>query len=314
MGNCLVKKLKEVVNNDNLPIMGCVIVNIDAVANPDYANRYIAVNGSADFTIKVLGGNIVDGAGQALYNEVIYHSIDGKRSYRISNDTCRIVIPKYALNLLKLPYEAYIDIASLSYSSINNLDARLNAKTTGNIEMFNGKTMTLLAEGTSLYGDVSNIIFNSISLTDNRAVVGNLAVSDNINAIIVRRTNVVANLSDWAAKTTLTTLSLDGADKITGDISNLGALKNLSNVSMRNIPITGSIESLAEGLLAAGKTSKLQINFGGTVITMNNQNYFKENYNNHFIIFGSNSISIKSGSASGTEVASYNGSTWSYNM
>lgn len=314
--NCLQTKLKVVVANDNLPILGTVVLNFYEVPNPNYVQRYFTLKAAEDLTFTVSGGSIVDGTGTPIGTSINYVATSGVQTYRVSNNDCKVLIPsKYSIQELTCRVGGYMDVSQLS--ACQNL-YKLNmadSKTFGNISALPAKQYNdIVAESSSITGDISGITINNTLNIGTTAVAGIPSVTSNIVYFAVSESGVSLNLSSFANKSSLSTFTAEKTN-VTGSINSLNNDVALTYLNLRyNSAITGSLEDFAESLWNApnSKRNNLRLQIGGTKVTLNSQEYFSLNYTLHWLIFTNNGIELRSGSESGTVVASYNGSTWTY--
>ena len=96
MGNCLVTKLKGVVENDNLPILGKLVVKAKKATSGINVYGLNRIEFNEDTTIEVLHGSI--GGKRSITipaNDYMYLNNLGEFKTDVGYDYLTIVIPKY---------------------------------------------------------------------------------------------------------------------------------------------------------------------------------------------------------------------------
>lgn len=233
MGNCLVTKLKGIVNNPNLPKLGELVVqargltsatgqNINCYNGVADAMKYKLDDGYSFNTIVWNGSAYAEGASSGL-NEVEVTGVNNtlfSAGYCIpSGYTGKVRIsPKYQIikfDLSQNDSSVELNIEDLKYCPLTSFTAASKAVVNGDIGVFKDSTTltTLMVSSSySLGGDIKDI---PVSITDFQAV----------------------------------TTSVEGS------INNLGNHVNLVRLWINNSNITGTIEQFVAAQVAAGRTS-----------------------------------------------------------
>lgn len=194
MGNCLITKLKESVDNANLPIFNALRINVnhskaDSIAQSD---RYITLRGNAanSVIVKNVGGYFCDSSGENLQSEVTVGSSNAAPFYTAETDQiiiCNkenlVFLSLYTssdnIDTLNIEFEDFKYLPSLEYASMggNSQNGFLTdiiecpSLTTLNINSTNIKgdiaalkdlnlTGTMLYSS-GIYGDVESLIYKS---------------------------------------------------------------------------------------------------------------------------------------------------------
>ena len=115
MGNCLVTKLKGVVDNDNLPYFGCLTYLANSALAANQSNQTIRFSQSAE--INVIGGKY-QGQTTAIIpaNTTIKFSADNLTADDPTKPIIKIIVPKYHLSGWGL--DASPEVEPIDYTEI----------------------------------------------------------------------------------------------------------------------------------------------------------------------------------------------------
>jgi hypothetical protein len=297
--NCLVTKLKGVVDNDNLQKLGELMMKV--INNPS------AVDGDTDITINVLspcelyvsdGGAFADSPANVISNPqtrtTIQPSMNGTHLYFKNANYNVYISNKY-------------NITQLSISGVPSRSSIFNFSLTDvkySISMFD-----LTVSNSNVNGDLSDILtltnlsafgpsglitgdiiayknwpnLTSISLTS--AMEGDISVFNNrsnLTAFVCNSChNISGNISNISGNSNLTYLacmdsgvsgSINSISSLTklerlhignsgigGDFGSLGAMTVLKNVNIENISLTGTIESFVYGQCHASSNPRTSL-------------------------------------------------------
>ena len=277
MSNCLITKLKENVNKDNLPKLGVLKFTIPA---SDSTQNVIAITppSGKTITVKVIGATFIDGSTEISSNAWFNPQVSPH------NEVATVEIKsKYDLVDTQFFSDYVLDLNQFEYTNI----IRLSFESASN-------------DNWQVTGNLSKIIKSSV----------------NIERLSLRKSLVNGNLDELATKVSLLEVTLSECD-IRGNIASLDTLINLSSLNLAysgDNYIVGSLESLLSGLYHNGKQNGelfVDMRFCHTV-TFNNTliTELGESYN---VEFNSSGISVKNWNRSIT-FATYNGLTWTYNI
>lgn len=113
------------------------------------------------------------------------------------------------------------------------------------------------------------------------------------------------NLEDLKYNTALTIITLNSY--CIGNINTLSNKIGLTAINLTDTEVVGTIEDLCEGFVRNGKTSDVSLTILRTSVTFNGQALSASIY----VSFATNSCTIKD--VSDNVLATYNGSSWTYN-
>ena len=233
--DCLLTKLKGVVDNDNLKIYNTILTRENTSGNV----LTFLYNASNPVKIEVIGdGTLVNVDGTVDYGKSregtnIFAKYSGNGKIKISN--------KYDITLLHITSSTekdLIDAEDLVFVNITELELT-------NIKLdVNKLNITTL----------SNFLFTGSNVNGN--IVNLLNKNDSLTSVKFNNTNVVGdfyNIKNTIAEA-ITTLYMYNS-KISGDISAFGRFVNLNQMSFSATDISGSVESFVQAARAAGRTS-----------------------------------------------------------
>lgn len=245
MGNCLVTKLKSVVNNSDLKKLGVLRFEVDVTSINRRNVFHCNTLNHCKFTIVSgpVGGQIVKvGTSEALdvplgteffldnSLDAYYFSKIGKYVIEITN--------KYDIELLLIYHPISILLNDLKYSSSLSKVNFTGESVIGNLEDLITPNMKNL------------FISNEIAGNPGESVVGDIAKIANTvitNVVLLYCGGIIGNLSSLSSHQTLKTLSITNSTKITGKISDITSIPHLSNFQCANNKfITGSLADLLD--------------------------------------------------------------------
>lgn len=247
MGNCLVTKLNEAVNNSNLKKLGVLRFEVDVTsigANRNIKNTiHCNINNYCKFTIVSgpEGGQIIKiGASEALdvpkgteffldnSLDMYYFSKIGKYIIEITN--------KYDITIFNIAHDVSISLNDMKYLNALNRVVLQGEKVIGNFNDLLTSYMTHMR--------VNNSTANN-QYVSAETVIGDIAKIANtpIKSFISEYCNgITGNLSSLSSHSTLSTFVINNANKITGKISDITGISHLSNFQcVGNKLITGSL-------------------------------------------------------------------------
>lgn len=307
MGNCIVTKLSEVVNNDSLKKVG----QIDLVANG-------IANGSNGY-IRIIDGD----GGHIVSNGTIYS--DSARSQSLgsetdittaefyvtfSNNTTKISITsKYNITRYEIGSAIKIaDVGDLAYSPNNVVVGYWNGY---GLPTFGGGSIDDLAVRQSKSVIMKRLgTYSALAL---EGVSGNIVNLDkfgfdnnnrNYSDLSLRGSSIKGDISafanfntDWKTSLNLIITNDANVGKIYGNIEAFSDYVNISSFQLNNISITGNIAT------ALGRMTKLTlIEISGHTGAEDLKNLFDTLYSNGKV---SGSITVRAGSNK-----TLNGGTW----
>lgn len=278
MNNCLVTKLKSVVENDNLRYfdtlrMTWYVQNYTGEKRLPikyYSEDFISLGGAGIILTPVENCHVVNGN-----NEII--EIDGKYTF-IGNEGFSVMIKpiddtkscKFLMSGLShitklLSYEGRQANLYLSCDDVDSIKYFAN-----NIEI-KPHLYFLATAGTT---EENPTIIDYIPYLDPNQVLNATYVSKSFNSTVkfslsdaARFTNLIelglTKSSGWITDGDVSSISsmklahvfLDGQTTVTGDITSFGSMTDLVELRIWNTKITGSVEEFVAAQVAAGRTN-----------------------------------------------------------
>ena len=248
MEKCLVTKLNGIVNNPDLIKLDELVITLNAtkigawlcVTATDKEATSISVKFNK--TVSYGTGNSPDEVSDRTdITEVTINP--GYITYFFAKETGTIKVSiSSKFNIASLLTSGstaggmeIVDVKGFSYLSnlktIENRDGNLNI---GTLSGFKSLSKVLLSKGEGLLKSFTNCPLKELTLVSS---------------------GIVGTLSDLVNIPTLTTLNFMYSKRITGNISDLSSLTSLISLSVAGTNITGTIESLANGMKNAGRKS-----------------------------------------------------------
>jgi hypothetical protein len=235
MGNCLVTKLKGVVDNPNLPKICSLIIPVTASSKPDAGGAYYVKNAKACQIIA--NGGYVGTSSADLSNHKTSLNIEAGRTttFWVSNGSYSIEITeKYSLIEINANSEGAccmgpVDTAEFKYCT--------DLSTFGIARASVPETMALGGPVTGKLSDLS-LLTKMVNLSLNAAI------------------SVKGTLSDIVGMAgTLKSINLGSSKNITGTLAEFGPFIHLEYMDIYNANIFGTFESFVQAQCEAGRTS-----------------------------------------------------------
>lgn len=246
MKKCLVTKLNGVVNNPDLIKLDELVITLNATKVGAWLCVTASDNASAGISVK-FNKTVSYGTGnnpEENKTDITEVTINpGIIPFFFAKETGTIKVSissKFNIALLSTSSATgsgmeIVDVKGFSYLSdlktIENKDGNLNI---GTLSGFKSLSKVLLNKGEGLLKSFTNCPLKELILTSS---------------------NIVGTLSDLVNIPTLTTLNFMYSKYITGNISDLSSLTSLKELSVVDTNLTGTIESLADGMKNAGRKS-----------------------------------------------------------
>ena len=223
--NCLVTKLKGVVDNDSLPVFNALRIYVDVAQGDNISQRTIQIYNEGEFTMKAVGGTM---RWSSEPEGTAYTEISGSNSPTIVFNPGKYTVyftSKYGIN----------GFAPGQSGSIKNFTVDLS-------DLYNLATMYVQTYRTT--GDIRpmNVLGGDIMFYD--------ATSLDISAMYDKST---MDLSIFRNCTDLTRMQKQTG--ISGNILDLSKSIGLTYISFRNPGVYGEINDLAASMRANGRTS-----------------------------------------------------------
>lgn len=248
MEKCLVTKLNGIVNNPDLIKLDELVITLNATKVGAWLCVTASDNASASIsfkfnkTVSYATGNSPDEASDRT--DITETTIvPGIIPFFFAKETGTIKVSiSNKFNIASLLTSSttasgmeIVDVKGFSYLSnlktIENRDGNLNI---GTLSGFKSLSKVLLNKGEGLLKSFTNCPLKELILTSS---------------------GIVGTLSDLVNIPTLTNLNFMNSKSITGNISDLSSLTSLKELSVVGTNITGTIESLANGMKNAGRNS-----------------------------------------------------------
>lgn len=241
MGQCLVTKLKRVIDNENLHVLGTLVFKTKKVTIPTATTQKIIIQVPYKQTC------IVSVKGEDMLYDENFSTELGKEvsvsdrffTFCVSNGATVFISNKYALN-------------------------RLNFSSSMVLESFN---IDELAYSTSII----NIVINNSNILGNLKAIKNHSNLDTLNLSNCTITGNLTDLNGGSFLQKVNTLRMYNIKGITGNINELDAMPNLTAFSFTDSKsnILGSIEGFIENQMTKGvyNKSNVVLEFRNTNIT-----------------------------------------------
>lgn len=218
MEKCLVTKLNGVINNDELPVLGCFKVKFDKVNKPTSYTQSIGILTNKPTTLKIVGeGYFTDSTFTNNVGKEITIGDGGNSKIFVSNDGVTLLVSnKYNITAFKDWEE------SLNYPSKRGLNKHFNLE---DLKYFNSLRV---------------LDFNGQGVSGNISALENLPILQ----LYLDSKNITGDIKSIGKISTLNLFELRGSS-VTGDISALANLKNLTNFSNYGTVLHGDISAFS---------------------------------------------------------------------
>jgi hypothetical protein len=246
MGNCLVTKLKGVVDNDNLDVFGQVVF-IYKKNDDNWINLHATNSGEIEATI--VGATVSTVAGDVVKVDDTHVLLSTNKGFKCTSlgEYFKIIVPnKYKVtsyDMSNMPNAIYK--GDIYYSPVSKIV--LNSTNVDGI-------------GRDEFLDVLRFDLDSMSAICKSRL---LTLALNLQDFPERMGQFKGSLSSISDCPTLQYLSLVGTN-IGGDLSNLGSLTTLSRVDIIDTPINGNIASLSS-ITNLKRLNLLRTNVSGSI-------------------------------------------------
>lgn len=285
---CLITKLKGVVSDSTLPVLGRMYISVSQQDSPDKNSQKLVITSSESQTISVEGGQANLTLNEDMATELtnsIELTPNVETTVYCKNGNYRIIIPnKYAIIRIG-KFESTIGGTALSlniddFKYANNFKGLYLDKASGvygNLSSMKGKPINILSPLNNVTVKISDLNeihweewvgYVGIACNENSVITGSLSdlihtdYSDKVTRLSLQvqneKCNLVGDIATLASVfPNLTSLDLSGVtmykNKIGGDIGDL--TMPLSVLAIYNSNIQGSIESFVKTQRAQGRTS-----------------------------------------------------------
>lgn len=297
--NCLVTKLKSSVNNESLLTLGKIIVDVLQVDNMPVSDRSLSLTGTGTITLKVISGSIYFTDSTGSQNQGTTKTGNNTIGCYVSNGNGKIEISsKYDVNVLGSSSSLYeyfsINCAQFDYLNANhdneNVSIKLPAKASGDI------------------GLMYNINLKSLDVQYSKNVYGNIHCKSYGSGGMLFINNSAAGIDFSNEDVDFAEIQVQNNKNVTGTLADCVSL-NLTRLSAYNSTLTGSVEDFFKRFWTLGKRSGDNV----TLIA-----YLPQTFKGNNIIVNTTYVGEFTNAGivltvGGSQVASYNGTSWTYN-
>ena len=263
MANCLVTKLKSVVQNDYLPTMDEVAIRVDAVSPLTDSKQnmmYFSANGEIQVLAK--GAGYFGLTASSIETDHLTSKTIATSNYNVplyfKNDTYPVFID-HKEDLFGLYRDESAEYKSLFTININDLVVCTklryldlhNSNAFGDIKKISQHTglYKLSLYQSKVTGDISalngmtqlrNLSMSDINITGN---IANIHAEHLEGYVSLANTEVYGDISTFATGSSISNINLENSN-VSGDIASLANNTNLRGIYLTNTNVTGSINSL----------------------------------------------------------------------
>jgi len=241
--NCLVTKLKVVVENNN-PKLGELRVPVRL--SPSNYDKDIRISATKNITIRVIGNGHIGTSQDNITLTSVDIAADTYTPLWFENADYEISISdKYSLRNLLAGNNNFsilgFDVSELKYANFSNFKL-VGDYHTGNVNEVKA----------------SNVSFNSNTLQGNLDLYSDSAVPNGISNIFQFSGNGCSGNIEKLKYTSATTINVMYSN-VSGVLSSLSSKTNLETVILNGSKVTGSVESLIDAMKANRSTGTLTI-------------------------------------------------------
>lgn len=281
MGNCLITKLKGIVNNDNLPIFNVVKLHVNGIGETTSGyQRELTVKADGIVNVTVSSGGeftvgSTSGAGKTSYQinnttAILYFKDDDYNIYLENKDN---IVELYTHRLYGTKKIISIDTKQIDYcqklkvfdfavtDSTGDLKFFKNCPVIEEIEFQNSQiggdlaniskctTLKLLKTSLNTFGDINSIAgltnLETFTAPENQNIHGSITRLSSLTKLvlfnILSSHNIDGNLTGLANASHIATLNVQST-KVEGNIDSLVALTDATYFNLYNNIIAGTVE------------------------------------------------------------------------
>lgn len=225
MNNTLHKQLKVSFDGFTLPVLGAIILKVEAQEVSDNLQRYLQI-------VTTTGDNVtvsVDGSGFFTVGSEQEHktslTFTGARGFYFDNTHS---------------YNIKIE-SKYNVKQINGATPNANKKMMFDIDL-------------NLMSYLPGLTYSNLAFSKIHGDISAFGNSPLVTSLFLRYSYAEGDISELAGCTSLTDLRIDNTN-IGGDISGAGTLTNITKFQAYSSNISGSIESFVAAQIAEGRTS-----------------------------------------------------------
>jgi len=239
MNKCFITKLPSSIDNNNLPVLGQLKINVlkqSTLTNNE--SRCIALSTNDNITVNVYGAHFTDSKlTSTVGNTKTITAADGVVYLFISNDTDAVLTidNKYSLTMLAVGNSVNVTIDHPIYFDIDDIKYCTNLT-------------RLELTKCPISGDIS--VLNKLT---------------NLTSLNLTKTNINGNISEVSNFTNLTALRLSSS-QISGNIDSLASLTKLDNLEgLKYMSLTGDMSKIPANInFISQQGRKIDSNFTWT--------------------------------------------------
>lgn len=211
--DCLVTKLKGIVDDSSLLSLGEMRVNLSGTS------KALTVYANGGIEISVLGnGHITDST--FVENKGTSTTETGKLYFSEDVDMLSLK-PKYNVTQLLSNANLSLNIDDLKYSKIIYLEA-LNQESEGSIENLPSTLRSLYVKGSGITGNIGKL-------------------NTSLQGLSIVNANIDGSIDDIATITGIRSLVLNNCSKIVGNVKSLNGFTNMTAFEITNTGISGDL-------------------------------------------------------------------------
>lgn len=256
--DCLVTKLKGIVNDDSLLPLGGMFLKVVSTPSAKASERLLFLNSFKSQVITVVGGanNFTKDSNlsEDFYNRMNLTANDGNNAYCKDGDYNILIPDKYSLTQIGSWNNPLVtvgfDLESIKFSDgIKVINA---SPTVGNVEgdlsNLAGKSLRYVSIGKNVYGDIN--VIDEINWSSETNIGGGIPASF---IVYSRDKNITGNIASLTGSSVLTQLGFNGQTGISGTLAQIAAkFPNLTYLDIPHSNITGDIKDITCPLTRLG--------------------------------------------------------------
>lgn len=255
MGKCLVTKLKEVVDNDNILRLGEARIKIAVNETP--SNQYINIAVSSDTDLEIIGDSYFTDSSLSvnLGKSKKLKPSDGIVKVYFNNAIAEIGIRnKYNIRDINFSSSSKsMDLASFAYSkSLNTINVEYTGMYGDISALKNLNIGQIYLSGNKIYGDIASLkkmtSLSRLHINDDQDVYGDLSSLSGLTNLVwlyFNHSGLTGSIDSLRALTKLTSVNLENTNaQFTGNIESLSGMSELSNFTCNNAALTGDLAKI----------------------------------------------------------------------
>lgn len=286
MNNCLVTKLKGVVDNDNLNYLGWITINklTGGVSQLIFKSQTLSV------TCKIVGeGYFTNSTGTENYGKelTITHSDIGVAYFYVSGDVRKLLV-KNDESLVNIsirdnynPQSLKMNVEDLAYiTSLKNFELS-KTPSYGDISKLKGSYLRIAIWETDIHGNLYDVLQRSLNILTQLQLNTNVTIEGSLSPIqLLSQDTILESINTYTS------------NQISGNFELLGNTNiNSFQIGAVSKDITGSIEQFVANKRSSGRTEG-SLSFIGTNYTAVTYNNSPITNNNVTVTWTADSITV----------------------